>query len=107
MASEAYDIICFELQQEEFRSKMPVFLTRIGEVLQTVNREILLILKANDLLRGIEFSLNIDKRYITFTDINHLGRSRTFLVRFQAGIVYDNDQVLHRQYFRGAKETLP
>ncbi|KAL0276063.1 UNVERIFIED_CONTAM: hypothetical protein PYX00_003726 [Menopon gallinae] len=53
-------------EQEEFKRKMPIFLTRIGDVLQTVNRELLLILKANDLLRGIEFSLKIDKRQASF-----------------------------------------
>ncbi|EEB15541.1 conserved hypothetical protein [Pediculus humanus corporis] len=55
-----------EAEKEEFVSTVPNLLTQIGEVLQSVNREILLILKTNDLLRGIEHSLNVHKRQPSF-----------------------------------------
>lgn len=48
--------------QKEF----PTVLPQISSVLQSVNRQMLLILKTNDLIRGIEHTLKTNKRMGAF-----------------------------------------
>ncbi|KAK6636872.1 hypothetical protein RUM43_010536 [Polyplax serrata] len=55
-----------DAEKEQFVNSVPILLSKIGEILQTVNREMLLILKTNDLLRGIEHSLSVHKRQPSF-----------------------------------------
>lgn len=44
-------------EKEMFQRNIPNFLPQISTVLERVNRQMLLILKTNDLMRGIEYSL--------------------------------------------------
>uniref|UniRef100_T1HSR5 Protein kinase domain-containing protein n=1 Tax=Rhodnius prolixus TaxID=13249 RepID=T1HSR5_RHOPR len=53
-------------EKEEFQLNIPTFLAKISETLALVNKEMLLILKTNDLLRGIEFSLKTHNRMSSF-----------------------------------------
>lgn len=53
-------------EKEKFNEKVPELLNKIGEVLASVNRQMLLILKTNDLLRGIEHSLKVEQRQPSF-----------------------------------------
>ncbi|CAL4073786.1 unnamed protein product, partial [Meganyctiphanes norvegica] len=57
-------------QENEIKSDAAKYLPEIAAVLNRVPREMLLILKTNDLLRGIEYSLNIQdsmKSFITMS----------------------------------------
>lgn len=75
---------CFlRFQKEKFVNQVPLVLSKIGEVLQSVNRELLLILKANDQLRGIEHTLKVHKRYNLF--IGYLAQRVLNLLK----IIYD------------------
>lgn len=47
----------FILKTEKFQSGIPLVLTETLYILQTVNPQILLLLKTNDLIRGIDTSL--------------------------------------------------
>ncbi|XP_076637322.1 aarF domain containing kinase 1 isoform X2 [Colletes latitarsis] len=49
-------------EKEEFQKEIPNLLPQISDVLQRVNRQMLLILKTNDLMRCIEYSLNTESR---------------------------------------------
>jgi len=51
---------------ETFERDFPLVLNKITETLDLVNREMLLILKTNDLIRGIEFSLNTQYRMSSY-----------------------------------------
>uniref|UniRef100_A0A023F2D9 Protein kinase domain-containing protein n=2 Tax=Triatoma infestans TaxID=30076 RepID=A0A023F2D9_TRIIF len=53
-------------EKEEFQLNIPKFLAKISETLALVNKEMLLILKTNDLLRGIEFTLKTQNRMSSF-----------------------------------------
>ncbi|XP_050445118.1 aarF domain-containing kinase 1 [Cataglyphis hispanica] len=44
-------------EKEEFQEHIPNLLPQISTILERVNRQMLLILKTNDLMRGIEYSL--------------------------------------------------
>lgn len=45
-----------------FQNEIPNLLPVISEILDRVNRQMLLILKTNDLLRGIEYTLKTQSR---------------------------------------------
>jgi len=47
----------FILQKEKFQSGIPLVLTETLYILETVNPQILLLLKTNDLIRGIDTTL--------------------------------------------------
>ncbi|XP_031825652.1 aarF domain containing kinase 1 [Nomia melanderi] len=49
-------------EKQEFQSEIPNLLPEISDVLQRVNRQMLLILKTNDLVRCIEHSLHTESR---------------------------------------------
>ncbi|XP_025158864.1 uncharacterized aarF domain-containing protein kinase 1 isoform X2 [Harpegnathos saltator] len=49
-------------EKEQFQKNIPNFLPQISTVLNRVNRQMLLILKTNDLVRGIEYSLHTQAR---------------------------------------------
>ncbi|XP_047102612.1 aarF domain-containing kinase 1 [Schistocerca piceifrons] len=49
-------------EKEKFQEEIPKWLPQITEVLGKVNREMLLIFKSNDLLRGIEHTLGTESR---------------------------------------------
>ncbi|XP_014282128.1 aarF domain-containing kinase 1 isoform X1 [Halyomorpha halys] len=53
-------------EKEQFQHDIPLVLAKITETLHYVNREMLLILKTNDLLRGIEYTLHTDNRMSSF-----------------------------------------
>ncbi|XP_014477628.1 PREDICTED: uncharacterized aarF domain-containing protein kinase 1 isoform X1 [Dinoponera quadriceps] len=50
------------MEKEQFQKDIPNFLPQISTVLDQVNRQMLLILKTNDLMRGIEYSLRTQAR---------------------------------------------
>lgn len=54
--------ILFFPQQDEIKADAAKYLPEISAVLNRVPRQMLLIFKTNDLLRGIEFSLNTQER---------------------------------------------
>lgn len=49
-------------EKEQFQREIPNLLPQISTVLDRVNRQMLLILKTNDLVRGIEYSLQTQAR---------------------------------------------
>ncbi|XP_076233953.1 aarF domain containing kinase 1 [Calliopsis andreniformis] len=49
-------------EKEEFQKEIPNLLPQISDVLDRVNRQMLLILKTNDLMRCIEYSLKTESR---------------------------------------------
>lgn len=49
-------------EKEQFQKEIPNLLPQISNVLDRVNRQMLLILKTNDLMRGIEYSLRTQAR---------------------------------------------
>lgn len=49
---------CAWLQDMEIRSNTAAYLPQITQLLNNVPRQMLLLLKTNDLLRGIELALN-------------------------------------------------
>lgn len=49
-------------EKEEFQKEIPNLLPQISHVLDRVNRQMLLILKTNDLMRCIEYSLKTESR---------------------------------------------
>ncbi|XP_076164416.1 aarF domain containing kinase 1 [Ptiloglossa arizonensis] len=49
-------------EKEEFQKEIPNLLPQISNVLERVNRQMLLILKTNDLMRCIEYSLKTESR---------------------------------------------
>ncbi|CAH0384431.1 unnamed protein product [Bemisia tabaci] len=53
-------------ERDLFQKEIPGLLPKLTEILQTVNREMLLVLKTNDLLRGIEFTLQTHSRKASF-----------------------------------------
>lgn len=53
-------------EKEAFQKEVPGLLRVITEILAQVNRQLLLILKTNDLLRGIEFTLKTQARITSF-----------------------------------------
>lgn len=53
-------------EKQQFQKDVPYLLAKITETLHKVNREMLLILKTNDLLRGIEYTLRTDNRMSSF-----------------------------------------
>ncbi|KAJ9578166.1 hypothetical protein L9F63_024973, partial [Diploptera punctata] len=56
-------IIKFSVLTKEYRDKeIPNLLPQISDVLENINRQMLLILKTNDLMRGVEFTLKNDKK---------------------------------------------
>nr|XP_003707466.1 PREDICTED: uncharacterized aarF domain-containing protein kinase 1 [Megachile rotundata] len=50
------------LEKQEFQREIPNLLPQISHVLEKVNRQMLLILKTNDLMRCIEYSLHTESR---------------------------------------------
>lgn len=49
--------------QKNIRDKeIPHLLPQISDVLENINRQMLLILKTNDLMRGVEFTLKAQNR---------------------------------------------
>ncbi|XP_067013048.1 aarF domain-containing kinase 1 isoform X1 [Anabrus simplex] len=53
-------------EKEMFQKEIPGLLPQISDVLARVNRQILLILKTNDLMRGIEHTLKTESRMASF-----------------------------------------
>jgi aarF domain-containing kinase len=52
----------FDLQKETFQNQIPKLLPQISTVLAHVDRQMLLLFKTNDLLRGIEHTLRTHGR---------------------------------------------
>ncbi|XP_029048676.1 aarF domain-containing kinase 1 [Osmia bicornis bicornis] len=50
------------VEKQEFQREIPNLLPQISHVLEKVNRQMLLILKTNDLMRCIEYSLHTESR---------------------------------------------
>ncbi|KAK2583727.1 hypothetical protein KPH14_009645 [Odynerus spinipes] len=57
-------------EKELFQQEIPNLLPQISDVLQRVNRQMLLILKTNDLMRGIEHSLKTQNRMSSFMEMS-------------------------------------
>ncbi|XP_035719078.1 aarF domain-containing kinase 1-like [Vespa mandarinia] len=57
-------------EKELFQQEIPNLLPQISDVLQRVNRQMLLILKTNDLMRGIEHSLQTQNRMSSFMEMS-------------------------------------
>lgn len=57
-------------EKEQFQREIPNLLPEISDVLQRVNRQMLLILKTNDLVRCIEHSLRTHSRMSAFVEMS-------------------------------------
>lgn len=57
-------------EKELFQKEIPDLLPKITEVLERVNRHMLLILKTNDLIRSIEYNLNTHTRMSAFLEMS-------------------------------------
>ena len=57
-------------EKELFQKEIPDLLPKITEVLERVNRHMLLILKTNDLIRSIEYNLNTYNRMSAFAEMS-------------------------------------
>ncbi|XP_011313329.1 uncharacterized aarF domain-containing protein kinase 1 [Fopius arisanus] len=57
-------------EKEMFQKEVPNLLPQISEVLERVNRQMLLILKTNDLIRSIEHTLGTSKRMSAFMEMS-------------------------------------
>lgn len=55
-----------EKEKELFQRGVPLLLAQIMQTLSLVNKEMLLLLKTNDLLRGIEYTLKTENRMSSF-----------------------------------------
>lgn len=53
-------------EKDEFQKGIPNLLPQISDILATVDRQMLLLLKTNDLLRGIEHTLKTHQRMASF-----------------------------------------
>lgn len=53
-------------EKDQFQKQLPNVLPQISDVLQKVNRQMLLIFKTNDLLRGIEYTLQTGSNMLSF-----------------------------------------
>jgi aarF domain-containing kinase len=52
----------FSFQKALRDKEIPHLLPQISDVLENINRQMLLILKTNDLMRGVEFTLKAQNR---------------------------------------------
>lgn len=59
-----------ENERDAFQEELPKVLPQISEVLERVNRQMLLVLKTNDLLRGIEYTLQTQARMSAFMEMS-------------------------------------
>ncbi|KAJ8668117.1 hypothetical protein QAD02_009780 [Eretmocerus hayati] len=57
-------------EKELFQKEIPNLLPQITEVLERVNRHMLLVLKTNDLIRNIEHNLNTRNRMTAFVEMS-------------------------------------
>ncbi|XP_012252555.2 aarF domain-containing kinase 1 [Athalia rosae] len=57
-------------ERDAFQEELPKVLPQISEVLERVNRQMLLVLKTNDLLRGIEHTLKTQARMSAFMEMS-------------------------------------
>ncbi|XP_012285281.1 uncharacterized aarF domain-containing protein kinase 1 [Orussus abietinus] len=57
-------------ERDIFHREIPNMLPQISEVLQNVDRQMLLILKTNDLMRGIEYTLKTQYRMSSFIEMS-------------------------------------
>ncbi|XP_066587316.1 aarF domain-containing kinase 1-like [Prorops nasuta] len=57
-------------EKELFQKDVPNFLPQISSVLQRVNRQMLLILRMNDLMRGVEYTLKTQQRMSAFLEMS-------------------------------------
>ena len=57
-------------EKELFQNQIPNLLPQISNVLQRVDRQMLLILKTNDLIRCIEYTLNTHSRMTAFMEMS-------------------------------------
>ncbi|XP_058809966.1 aarF domain-containing kinase 1 [Phymastichus coffea] len=57
-------------EKELFQKEIPDLLPKITEVLERVNRHMLLVLKTNDLIRSIEYNLNTQARMSAFLQMS-------------------------------------
>ena len=57
-------------EKELFQKEIPNLLPQISHVLQKVDRQMLLILKTNDLIRSIEYTLNTQSRMTAFLEMS-------------------------------------
>ncbi|XP_020288052.1 uncharacterized aarF domain-containing protein kinase 1 [Pseudomyrmex gracilis] len=57
-------------EKQEFQQNIPDLLPQISTVLDRVNRQMLLILKTNDLMRGIEYSLRTQFRMSSMIEMS-------------------------------------
>lgn len=57
-------------EKELFQKEIPNLLPQISHVLQKVDRQMLLILKTNDLIRCIEYTLNTQSRMNAFMEMS-------------------------------------
>jgi hypothetical protein len=60
MFVEGFNVSSF--QQTLRDEQLPHLLPQISDVLENINRQMLLILKTNDLMRGVEFTLKAQNR---------------------------------------------
>lgn len=61
-----YIYIHLQLQKELLQSGGKLVLPNIADILETVDRQMLLILKTNDLIRGIETTLKTQQRMTAY-----------------------------------------
>lgn len=57
-------------EKDLFQKEIPDLLPKITEVLEKVNRHMLLVLKTNDLIRSIEYNLNTHTRMSAFLEMS-------------------------------------
>ncbi|XP_046747285.1 aarF domain-containing kinase 1 isoform X2 [Diprion similis] len=57
-------------ERDAFQEELPNVLPQISEVLERVNRQMLLVLKTNDLMRGIEHTLKTQARMSAFIEMS-------------------------------------
>ena len=60
----------FSKQMQELRDSVSIYLTDISSILNRVPRQLLLILKTNDLLRGIDHQLQTSKASRSFVTMS-------------------------------------
>lgn len=58
-------------EKELFQKEVPGLLPQISDVLERVNRQMLLILKTNDLIRSIEYTLKTTQRMTAFMEMSN------------------------------------
>lgn len=80
-----------------FQTEIPNLLPVINEILARVNRQMLLILKTNDLLRGIESTLQTQSRLVfSWLSFENFGYMLLSMYQFIATSLYNGSK--HMKY---------